>query len=1336
MRKLSLCLLFILIFGQIPAFAGTELVINQDFLTSPIGKAPQGNWVINKNTNDKAEVVSYESSRAFKIYKGMAGNIANTGGMLYLENQLKGTVTIEAEMMSDNVKGNIAALYLLDSEGRALVCCTFNNQGYIGVYYNGQWNYEKEYQAKRWYKLRAEIDLTQHKFKFYVDDELVCNDAATRNTSSDNISIINTYITTTFTTAYINYIRAGSTSIGIPVEIPEIEEETDDGTIYYGDNDVIVSEDFEGYSLGEITENSDGFSVLSETGGRTEIATLDNSKVVKISKASTDTKGQQALVYTFDTARARALGNSITTVEYRIRNDDTTKFVGAPYILSLDNSPAVTIGFGNLGYAYMNASANSIGEYSQGQWYRMKIVQDYFAKKIDLYINDELVKTDENFRGGTSTNMKTIKFYVEAAGAVCFVDDFKVTSSNKRMPEPADEIMPLESTITQSSEEYVVTKSYVSTTMSLKPPVIVDTLGKNETSLILKSDAISMLLESDEDLTIRADDFRIKIPASSLGGINNGHDVKLTVIKNYDANSLWAKIPDKSGIANTGIAYKISLSSLSNEALAFSDHITIKQSGCVAGYDGELTVVKVDNGIENTISKQDVLAEGVLFKTTESGEFLAVKSRKRFNDISEEQWSYPYIGIVSAKGIMTGTAENVFSAESNLTRGECALMIARALNLKPVLYDSLFEDMTGQEYCAGEVAALFANNLIDRTILGDAFYPEKMVTRAEIAYFVLNAYLKTNNRHPEELTKFYEENALSDISLAPIHTQDYIKSAWVLQIMEGEDGQFSPNDPVTREQAAKVFVYFLENMLYLDGDLGLTEMNLTGLYTFPFTYKSYYHYISGSKLNSMNENGAYGENMKYENGEIERWYIEEQRNIEDDILPEILRKRYLGNESGDPELVEALMKAVEWGFSKQDETGGFDGSSDEYHSTGFFVEEVGRILLLMQQSGDASAYDEYINKYLEKLHNAAGWLASDAEFLPYYNAGIFDTFTHRYFYYGGAFLYAYKLTGDEVIYEKAKMLILEGISHMTKEGVLPEKGGFDLGYGVTSIHCALRCMFTLDDPMLKSELRDMLIKVSRYIVTKMDNKGNIDTSDSTRSNGQETKRDGETLKTVSERSFYNTLLAMASVSGLGDMIRARDQMAIRQAYMTPPYMEYKDQNYDLAKERPLFEMAETTGNKNLELKELPVKNFIVSQEYSDNSNPEAMFKEDDNTVGWYARKVPQYVEVDLGAVREIGSVTAVFGDYDKRKYTYSIMVSNDGEAWKYAACDLTTKSIKENRAIFDYVNARYVRLWVSQIQPFYQSDWFTDIRSLKIYGIDRDVSFSPVNDEYYDDFES
>ena len=1343
-RIISAILVFCTLFQMVVTVKadGYEVMADEDFGQTRIDKLPDERWIATKNDTDYIGAIMYRDSKALKIEKGAAGDEGNTGVRYYLPKLVKEKAVVSANVMPLSEKINFAALYIIDEDGKSLVCCTFNNAGQIGVYYNNQWNYNTTYNVGSWYELKADIDFETNKFDFYVNGELVADDVGTRSTGK-SVSQVYSYITTVNKTAYIKSLRVEGKSTGEAVALPEPdeeEEEEENEYIDYSKNVLVFEDNFNSYQTGEFKDSQNGWTVLKQNTGTVEVVSLDGgNKAVMVKKPENSAKGVLGIEYITDNATAIAIGKSVATLEYRIKNLNSQKFVAAPYVYSrvnttgfAPNTPALSVGYGNQGFAYINTQSSSIGAYNQGEWYNVRLVMDFPAQIVDVYVNDVLVRTNEPFRNKVCFDLKRIRFYVEAAGAEFMLDDLKVTSSDKDMPEPADEAIPVEKQKQDTKTVYTITDTFIARRMSNLPPVIADIDGEDKEEIIIKADGVARLAKYNQPMILRCHNMRLTIPETVFKALDNGKDFSLFIDKAYDTNAAYEKLSDKVRISNTGVGVRINVYSGTEKLGRLPDVITVKLSDKISGdRDNRLVVVRVndDGTYERTISKHDLLSEGIVFTTDLAGDFLAVRNRKTFSD-TDSSWAKEYIEQAASRDIISGYTDGSFNPTGGITRGEAAVMLANAIGLKKAEYDEMFYDMDGSEYSAPYVAALYFAKIIDRELFGDAFYPEKTASREDISYLVMNTYYYISGRKNEELTKFYVDGSFTDIESAEEKMRDYIKSAYVLDFMNGYDGLFRPKDSVTRAEMSRIVVALLQKVGYMDSGPDFRNSRITDLYTFPFTYKSYQTYIPDPSGLSMNENGAVGFNVKYESGEESAWYIEEQRAIEDYVVPEIVRKHYLGNSSGESEHIEKFMKAVEWGFLRQDETGGFEGTGDEYHSAFFYLEEVGRILLLMKESGDP-AYEKYLDEYIPKLKKSIMWTISDEEFMGNYNKGYYDIFTHRYFYYGAALLYAYKLTGDEQIREKAHFLILEGISRMTKEGILPEKYGFDVGYGVTSIHCAARCMMVCDDSMIRSELKELLVKSTEFIINKLDNKGNVDISDSTRV-GHETKRDHETLKTVSERSFYNTLLAMASISETGDFIKARDQMAVRQGYLTSAYMEYRNNGYDLTTESFASTDAVATGRSNLRLTELPVKAVTVSDNYGKTSNPLGMFTDDTEDGGWYARNLPLYMDIDLGLVREIGKADIMFAGTTEKEYTYSVMISEDGINWKYAKRDCITKPVTRNTVEFDYTKARYVRIWVQRITPMFKTHWFTDIRGVRIYGVDNGESFDfePVNTSY------
>ena len=100
-----------------------EFTYHEDFSSCRIDKLPDERWIAEKNATDYIGAIMYRDSKAIKIEKGAAGDIGNTGVKYYLPNEVTGKTVVTADVMPMTEKINFAALYVLDSDGKSLVCC-------------------------------------------------------------------------------------------------------------------------------------------------------------------------------------------------------------------------------------------------------------------------------------------------------------------------------------------------------------------------------------------------------------------------------------------------------------------------------------------------------------------------------------------------------------------------------------------------------------------------------------------------------------------------------------------------------------------------------------------------------------------------------------------------------------------------------------------------------------------------------------------------------------------------------------------------------------------------------------------------------------------------------------------------------------------------------------------------------------------------------------------------------------------------------------------------------------------------------------------------------------
>lgn len=146
-----------------------------------------------------------------------------------------------------------------------------------------------------------------------------------------------------------------------------------------------------------------------------------------------------------------------------------------------------------------------------------------------------------------------------------------------------------------------------------------------------------------------------------------------------------------------------------------------------------------------------------------------------FSDVSTQNRFYTDIAALSTRGILSGFPDGSFGPRQNVTRGQAAIMMARAFNL-PV---------NGGDY----IEAVKQNGIMSGFLDGH-FYENRPVTRGQMAILLTNAF---------DLNKT-EAIAFSDVS-SSMKAYDSIKRVVAAKIAFGYgDNTFKPDNDVTREQ--------------------------------------------------------------------------------------------------------------------------------------------------------------------------------------------------------------------------------------------------------------------------------------------------------------------------------------------------------------------------------------------------------------------------------------------------------------------------------------------------------------------------------------------------------
>jgi hypothetical protein len=266
--------------------------------------------------------------------------------------------------------------------------------------------------------------------------------------------------------------------------------------------------------------------------------------------------------------------------------------------------------------------------------------------------------------------------------------------------------------------------------------------------------------------------------------------------------------------------------------------------------------------------------------------------------------------------------------------------------------------------------------------------------------------------------------------------------------------------------------------------------------------------------------GADPLNASWESGKRSTWYIEQQRTGATLIIGGIVHKEQTAIQEG--------IKMFDWGFAHQSADGGFAGSSDEFHSTAFFVEAVAHATLVLEASPYAAQYASQIAQFTADDDRAARWMISPSVLSAGEKGDL--PYTHRRYLDADALGETSLLANDPSLMPAARQLIQEGIAAQQANGVDPELGGHDSSYQAVGLDYAERWETYFPNDALDAALDQAIIKGLEWEETMILPTGQISTVGNTRTAGQELNPDG-TVKTVAHVSVETAFAYRAAVNG-------------------------------------------------------------------------------------------------------------------------------------------------------------------------------------------------------------
>lgn len=179
----------------------------------------------------------------------------------------------------------------------------------------------------------------------------------------------------------------------------------------------------------------------------------------------------------------------------------------------------------------------------------------------------------------------------------------------------------------------------------------------------------------------------------------------------------------------------------------------------------------------------------------------AFAQEQKFTDVPSKNQFYEHIYYLYDQNVINGKGPNTFAPKNNVTRGEAALMLARALKLDTTKRNTVFKDVSSQSVSSGAIQSAYDAGIINgftKTTFGIA----EPIKRGDMASLLARAFKLTD----DEVIPF-EDVAISSSAYSSI------RKVYAAGIAGGYSPvKFEVNKPVTREQ----FSAFLARALNSD----------------------------------------------------------------------------------------------------------------------------------------------------------------------------------------------------------------------------------------------------------------------------------------------------------------------------------------------------------------------------------------------------------------------------------------------------------------------------------------------------------------------------------------
>lgn len=314
------------------------------------------------------------------------------------------------------------------------------------------------------------------------------------------------------------------------------------------------------------------------------------------------------------------------------------------------------------------------------------------------------------------------------------------------------------------------------------------------TSLKKVADAGKALTMKSKLGTVSLDNDQLKELAKETNG-------KLTIkLNKLDLSTAAAKATNKSDV----VTVELALEKDGKSTAVTNVPVTVALELTEAAKDArKVTVAAYDKTSKAWTTIGGNVVEGfVHVETTTSKSLVAQEFDLTFEDI-KTSWAKEEIEVLASRQVIKGTSDTTFAPKASITRGQFAVLVARALQLPTNEFKGQFSDVTEKDtWAALQVEAAFEAGIVKGNTDG-TFGLANEITREQMATMLVRAIEYKDAKLAEEAdktTNFKDNTAVSG------YAKEGVEVASGLGIIKGDaTGNFNPKQTATRQEAAVMF---------------------------------------------------------------------------------------------------------------------------------------------------------------------------------------------------------------------------------------------------------------------------------------------------------------------------------------------------------------------------------------------------------------------------------------------------------------------------------------------------------------------------------------------------